>query len=86
MRRLTVFAFAALTVLSVGCAHSGSDDFLSSCPLGTWRCNGNVIEKCVSHMITNDWVPVRNCSESGEVCTNDYNACHPHGLLPPCCA
>jgi len=83
--RLTACALAALTVLSLGCTYAGSDDLLSSCPAGTWRCNGNVLEECVSHLITNDWVAARDCSASGDVCTNDPAACNPHGWSAPCC-
>ena len=77
-------AFGCVLLVSIGC--SSSDDLWpTGCRLDEWRCNGSVLERCESNLVTGHWVAFRNCSAYNQVCTNDGALCSADGVTTPCC-
>ena len=70
-------------LVSIGCS---SNDFVpDTCTLGERRCRGRSLEECVDHLVTHEWEIYRDCSASGQACSNDGAVCDAAGLSTPCC-
>lgn len=81
--RLLVGLGAAL-LASIGCSQD-NDLVPNNCSLGERRCQGGLLEECVSHLGINDWELHRDCTASGQVCTTDGALCGAAGASTPCC-